>query len=89
MPIISMFNGIIVRMYFFDTKQHATPHIHVGYGEFSAVFSIEQGSLLAGSVPPKQTRLLQAWIELRREDLMADWILAVEGATLFKVEPLR
>jgi hypothetical protein len=89
MPVISMFSGIIVRMYFFDTKQHAKPHIHAEYGEFTAVFAIEDSSLPGGSLPPRQTRLIQAWIELRREDLAADWILAANGATLLAVEPLR
>jgi hypothetical protein len=89
MPVISSFYGIVVRMYFFDNKQHAKPHIHVEYGEFSAVFSIEDGSTLAGELPSRQRRLVQAWIELRREDLMADWNLAVNGAILFSIDPLR
>jgi hypothetical protein len=88
-PVISIFNGIVVRMYFFDSKQHAEPHVHVQYGEGSAVFSIKDGLLLAGEIPPRQTRLIQAWIELRREDLAADWILATNGATLSAIEPLR
>lgn len=29
MPVISMFYGIIVMMYFFDDEQHKRPHIHV------------------------------------------------------------
>ena len=89
MPVISMFYGIIIRMYFMDTRQHSQPHIHVQYGDDSAVFSLEDGERLAGKLPPKQTRLVQAWIELRREDLIANWQLAVKGETLFKVEPLR
>jgi hypothetical protein len=31
MPTISMFYGIIVRMYALDNKQHHLPHIHVEY----------------------------------------------------------
>ena len=37
MPVISMFYGIIISMYYLDTKQHNLPHIHVSYGEDSAV----------------------------------------------------
>ena len=29
MPVISMFYGVIVMMYFFDDKRHHLPHIHV------------------------------------------------------------
>ncbi len=28
MPIISMFYGIIIRLYLMDNKHHNTPHIH-------------------------------------------------------------
>jgi len=34
-------------------------------------------------------KLVQAWIEIHREDLMANWQLAVQGKTLFKIDPLR
>ena len=45
--------------------------------------------LMDGKFPPKQTRLVQAWIELRREELIADWSLAVTGQPVERVEPLR
>ncbi|WP_422138323.1 DUF4160 domain-containing protein [Endozoicomonas sp. ALC020] len=34
MPTISMFYGLIVRMYYFDNQKHNMPHIHVFYHEF-------------------------------------------------------
>jgi len=89
MPVISMFYGIIVSMYFMDNRQHKLPHIHVRYQDDEAVYAIETGELLAGSVPPSKARLVQAWIEIRREGLMADWQLAVSGQQLHKIEPLR
>lgn len=51
MPIISMFYGIIVRMYYADNQQHHVPHIHVEYGGVKAVFAIGDGKLLAGKFP--------------------------------------
>ncbi len=89
MPVISMFYGIIIRMYFMDNKQHSEPHIHVEYGEHSAVYALDDGALLAGNLPGKQNKLVAAWIELRREELQADWQLAVRGDAPFKIEPLR
>jgi hypothetical protein len=89
MPSIATFYGIVVRMYFFDTKQHSKPHIHVQHGEHSAVFNIENASLPAGFILRRQSRPIQAWIELRREELLADWNLATNGAKLFQIEPLR
>ena len=89
MPVISMFYGIVIRMYFMDNEQHSQPHIHVEYGDHSAVVALMDGQLLAGEIPSRQTKLVQAWIELRQEELMADWRLAVNGDAPFKIDPLR
>jgi len=88
-PIICVFNGIVVHMFYRDIRRHWKPHIHADYGDDSAVFAIDSGEVLAGSLPRRQTRLVQAWIELRREELAADWILAVNGATLLPIDPLK
>ena len=89
MPILAMFYGIIVRMYYADNKQHHVPHIHVEYGDDQAVFGVADGKLLAGKFPKSKTRLVQAWIEIRREELNADWNLAVKGEEVFKIDPLK
>ncbi|SJM94239.1 conserved hypothetical protein [Crenothrix polyspora] len=66
MPTISMCYGILVLMYFYDNKQHSRPHIHVEYGEAS--IAIDDGSVLAGNLPASKLKLVQAWIEIHRED---------------------
>jgi hypothetical protein len=50
--------------------------------------SIDDGEILAGELPRKHLRLVQAWIELHRDELMADWELAVAGENLYKIDPL-
>ena len=45
--------------------------------------------VLEGKIKPNKLKLVQAWIEIHKEDLMADWALAVEGENVFKIEPLR
>ncbi|MDF0665398.1 MAG: DUF4160 domain-containing protein [Nitrospira sp.] len=60
MPIISMFYGIIIRMYLLDSKHHHLPHIHARYGEFEASIAIGDAEILAGEMPRKQLRLVQA-----------------------------
>jgi len=84
-----MFYGIIVRMYFFDDKQHHVPHVHAEFAGSSAVFAIADGAVLAGELPRGKTRLVQAWIEIHREEIAADWQLAVNGDELFRIEPLK
>lgn len=89
MPTICTFYGSIIRMYFFDTHQHAMPRVYASHGDDAAVFSLDDATVLAGSLPVRQTRLVQAWIELRRDQLLVDWTLATQGEPLFKIEPLR
>ncbi|MBL0056271.1 MAG: DUF4160 domain-containing protein [Chitinophagaceae bacterium] len=89
MPVISMFYGLIIAMYYLDTKQHHLPHIHVKYGEIEAVYQIPDGDLLEGSLPVNKEKLIKAWIEIHKEDLMADWALAVSGNMVFKIDPLK
>lgn len=89
MPTISMFYGILVAMYVLDTDRYHHPHIHVRYNEFKTVIRIPDGEVLDGHLPSRQMKLLQAWIEIHRDDLMADWHLASTGQTPFKIDPLR
>lgn len=89
MPTISIFYGIQIMMYFYDNVRHNMPHIHAEYQDDEAVFSILEGEVLSGSLPRKQTRLVQAWIELHQESLMVDWKLAVSGQEPLRIEPLR
>ena len=89
MAIISMFYGIIISMYYLDQQQHHLPHIHVRYQEQEAVISIPDGTILDGELKANKLKLVQAWIEIHQEDLMADWDLASQGQTIFKIDPLR
>ncbi len=84
-----MFYGILILIYFYDNKQHNRPHIHAEFAEFEASIAIDDGSVLAGSLPHSKLKLVEAWIEIHREDLMVDWKLAVAGEPVFKIEPLR
>ena len=76
-------------MFFFDNKEHKTPHIHIEYQDDTAVVSIPDGTLIAGQFPKAQMKLVQAWIEIHKDELMADWKLAVEGQNVFKIEALK
>ena len=89
MPVISMFYGVIVMMFFIDDKRHKRPHIHVKYQNHEAVVAIPDGVVLDGSLPPPKMKLVLAWVELHTDELMADWELASNGDQVFKIEPLR
>ena len=51
--------------------------------------SIPEGEILEGSIPGNKLKLLEAWMEIHRDELLADWELAVNGQQPYKIEPLR
>jgi len=88
MPTISMFFGIIIRMYF-SPGEHPPPHIHAYYNEYKATVDIRTGEIIEGNLPGRQTKLVVAWSELHQEELMADWQLVMSGEEPFKIQPLQ
>lgn len=89
MPAISMFYGIIIYMYFFDNKMHHLPHIHAKYQDEEVVVEIPEGRVLEGEIPSNRLKLVLAWIEIHKEELMANWELAKKGEMVFKIEGLK
>lgn len=89
MPAISMFYGIIVYMYFMENKRHKLPHVHAKYQDDEVVVAIPDGEVLEGTIPKAKMKLLHAWVELHKDELMANWELAVAGQQPYKIEPLR
>ena len=88
MPTISMFYGILIRMFFYDTDKHHVPHIHAEYQDHVSVYSIPDGVVLAGELPEKKHKLVAARIEIHQDDLLADWQLAVNGKKPFPIRGL-
>lgn len=88
MPALSMFFGIIVRMQSEKGGKHNKPHIHALYGDDEIVVGID-GEILEGTFPPKQTKLLLAWIAIHEDELKANWKLLCNGDGYFKIDPLR
>ena len=89
MPVISMFYGITISLYFLDNRGHHRPHIHARFQDDEAVVSIPEGELLEGFLPLGKMKMVIAWVEIHQENLMADWELAVIGQQPFRIEPLR
>lgn len=89
MTILSMFYGIIISMYYMDDKQHHSPHIHVVYQGQEAVVSIPDGDLIEGEIKANKLKLIQAWIEIHNDELMANWELAIKGENVYKIDPLK
>ena len=88
MPVLSTFYGIIVRMYRAVGGRHNLPHIHAEYAGEEIVIALD-GTVLEGSIPKGKMKLLEAWMEIHREDLEANWKLLSNGEQFFRIDPLR
>ena len=89
MPEISRFFGIIIRMFAEAASPHHVPHFHAYYQEAVGIFSIDPVELIAGSLPRRQIRLVEAWAELHQSELSADWRRLQEGRKPLPIEPLK
>ena len=85
MPEISRFYGLVILMNF---KDHNPPHFHVWYGDFKATVTIHDG-IVKGEMPQRALKMIFEWLEIHREELIADWNLVQKGDELFKIEPLK
>jgi uncharacterized protein DUF4160 len=86
MPEISLFFGIIVRMYYDD---HPPPHIHAEYQGNKAKIDFAGNVLLGDLRSNIALRLMREWIDLHDAELQRDWELARDGKPLEKVAPLE
>jgi hypothetical protein len=88
MPVLSMFYGIIVRMYKEINSKHKLPHIHAEYNGEHVVVDLD-GNILEGEIPVKKLRMLLTWMDIHQEELIANWNLLTNDDQYFKIEPLK
>lgn len=89
MPELSRFFGIMIRMFIEAGGPHHTPHFHAYYQDQVAVYDIDKIELLAGALPRRQERLVLAWAELHRQELIDAWRTLQQGRSPAKIEPLK
>jgi hypothetical protein len=88
MPTISMFYGILIRM-FLGNKEHNPPHFHAYYQDTKATFDIRTCEVVEGDLPKKQIHIVIAWALLHQDELLADWELAQNGEKPYSIDPLK
>lgn len=86
MPTISMFFGILIRMFF---NEHAPPHFHAEYGEFKAIIDIRSFEVIEGKLPRRALELVVDWAELHQTELLEDWELCRSHVEPRPIEPLQ
>lgn len=72
MPVISRFYGMVIKMYLIG-KEHNPPHIHVLYGEYSAIVDIKTQTMIEGDIPAKGWALVQEWVKVNQQALLEMW----------------
>ena len=89
MPELSRFFGIIIRMYMEVGGPHHVSHFHAYYQDHVAVYSLDPIELMAGTLPRRQRRLVEAWAELHQAELVADWQRLQAGQAPLPITPLE
>ena len=54
-----------------------------------AVVSIDPIELISGNLPRASQRLVEAWAEIHKAELLANWERLQAGQPPLKIEPLR
>jgi len=84
-PVISVFFGIVIRMFY---KEHGLPHFHAEHQGQQATFTFD-GELLAGSIRSHTAlRLIKEWAGAHEAELQANWRAMETGDAMDRIEPL-
>jgi len=89
LPELSRFFGIIIRMFVEAGEPHHAAHFHAYYQNAMAVFTIEPVELVAGELPVRQRRLVEAWAALHQADLWEAWHRLQSGRLPAKIVPVK
>ena len=89
MPEISRFFGIVIRMFVEPGAPHHRPHFHAYYQDTTGIVAVDIIEVITGNLPRPQARLVEAWAEIHREELLREWDVLQAGQRSFKIEPLR
>ena len=86
MPYVSMFFGIIIRMFY---SEHNPPHFHAEYQGSEGIFNFE-GEMLQGNIKSNTAlKLIKEWAVLRNTELEENWKNITDKTAINKIEPLH
>lgn len=86
MPVVSVFFGIIITMYW---REHNPPHFHAKYGDQGAIISIETMEILEGELPRRARAMVLEWAIEHRAELLENWRLCLEYSQPKPISPLE
>ena len=72
---------------FANEGRHAVAHFHARYAEYTASIAFD-GTVIAGSLPPSQLRLVRSWAVQHQAELAANWQRILDGERVKSIDPL-
>ncbi len=86
MPVVSIFFGIVIRMFY---REHGAAHFHAEHQGQQATFTLD-GEFLAGTLSSRTARrLIKEWTLAHRDELQANWDRLSAGEALERIPPLE
>ena len=86
MPVISIFFGIVVRMYY---KEHEPGHFHAEHQNQLGKFDLS-GEMTVGNIQSRTAlRLIREWAKLHHFELQTNWERMKAGQPLNGIAPLE
>ena len=71
---------------FYD--DHNSPHIHINYQGEKSVVEIKNGNIIEGELSSRNKKLIDAWVEINKDELLANWELCKNRENPIKINPL-
>jgi hypothetical protein len=87
MALISQFLGILIYIYK-ERDSHSRPHVHAVFGSEDMSIAAD-GEILAGKLPRKQQKYVEAWVALREDEIRAAWTAINEHDTVITIKGLE
>jgi hypothetical protein len=88
MPLMSNFLGVLIYMFKEKNSPHHMPHVHAVYGTEKMSIAAN-GEILAGSLPRKQQKYVEAWVALREDEINAAWTALNDNGEVLKIKGLE
>ena len=70
-------------------NDHNSPHFHVVYWEYNAIFLIEPLKIKEWKLPKRALKMVEEWAIENKKELLDDWNLAIEHKVLNYIDPLN
>lgn len=87
MPVVSIFYGIKIYIYWEDDIHHHIPHFHAYYGEHQASFTLS-GDCISGKIPKTAQKLIKIWALENYLELCYAWEEAIRSLPVRKIKGL-